>query len=99
MVDLGKGTPLEFPHLLTLAPLLSFIGNILDLSGGNIFGMVLGSLLVLTFVRLVYVCAAAWAVVGVLGDLRRDFQKDWMISVLAVAVVLVGGGIIVPAVR
>jgi hypothetical protein len=68
--------------------LLSFLGTFLDLSGGNIFGLSFGSLLVVTLIRLAYASAAAWAVVRVLGDLRRGRERDWTTAVLAVAVVV-----------
>jgi len=66
--------------------LVSFLGTFLDLSGGDIFGMSVGSLLVVTLVRLAYAGAAAWAVLRVLGDLRRGREPDWTTSVLTVAV-------------
>ena len=66
--------------------LLSFVGTFLDLSGGNIFGLALGSLLLFTVVRLAYLCAAVWAVARVLGDLRRGCPQDWTTATLAIAV-------------
>ncbi len=72
--------------------LLSFLGTFLDLSGGDIFGMNFGSLLIVTLVRLVYLCAAAWAVARVLGELRRGTERDWTTSVLTAAVLISAAG-------
>ena len=72
--------------------LLSFVGSFLDLSGGNIFGLSFGSLLVVTLARLAYLCAAAWAVVRVLADLRRGVERDWTTSALAAAVLISAAG-------
>jgi hypothetical protein len=71
---------------------LRFIRAYLDLSGANFFGMPVDRQLLIASVRLGYLCAAAWAVITVLNDLRRGVETDWVKGVLSLGVLVAGAG-------